>query len=142
MAKKVSPKVRRQKAAKLLEQAKEEEASRYREIGELFKKTYLTDKPKPVTLEDFKDKAAKILERTTKKKPSPNEMAAMAEEMVKQAEQDEAQRKQQIGDQVLKMLNKMQEQKPVPGADPQAIANMDKANLNQIKTLAEQIWQQ
>ncbi|MGD9369231.1 MAG: hypothetical protein PVH87_26220 [Desulfobacteraceae bacterium] len=142
MAKKLNPKIRRQKAAELLEQAKQEEANRYKEVGELFSKTYLVDKPKPVTLEDFKAKAAKILERKTKKNPSPKEMVATAQEMVQEAEQDEAQRKQEIGDQVLKMLSKMKETKPTPGADPQAVANMAKANLSQIEALAEQIWQQ
>lgn len=142
MPKKVNPKIQRKKAAELLEQAKQKEASRYREVGELFSKTYLVDKPKPVTFEDFKAKAAKILERTSKKNPSPTEMVAMAEVMVQEAEQDEAQRKQEIGDQVLKMLSKMKEAKPTPGADPQAVANMAKANLSQIEALAEQIWQQ
>lgn len=142
MPKKVNPKIQRKKAAELLEHAKQEEASRYREVGELFSKTYLVDKPKPVTLEDFKAKASKILERTTKKNPSPKEMVATAQEMVQEAEQDEAQRKQEIGDQVLKMLSKMQETKPGPGADPQALAQINTANLKQIKAVAEQIWQE
>jgi hypothetical protein len=100
------------------------------------------DKPKPVTLEDFKNKAAKILERKTKKNPSPKEMVAIADEMVKEAEQDEARRKQQIGDQVLKMLSKMQESNPTADSDPQALAQINTVSIKQIKAVAEQIWQE
>jgi hypothetical protein len=142
MPKKVHPKIQRQKAAELLEKAKQEEARRYQEVGELFSKTYLANKPKPVTLEEFKAKAAKILERGSKKAPAPNDMMAMADEMVQEAEKEEAERKQRIGDQVLQMLSKMKESEPGAGADPQVLAQLKTANLKEIQTMAEDIWQE
>jgi hypothetical protein len=144
MSKKMNPAIRRKKAAELLEQAKKEKAKRFKELGELFSKTYLSNNSKSanVSLEDFKAKAEKILHRNSKKTPSPGQLQAMADEMVKKAEQEEAQRKQRIGEHVLDMLNKMQELKPGTAVDPQKLAQINAAHLKQIKAVTEQIWQQ
>jgi hypothetical protein len=143
MPKRVHPKINRQKAAELLEKAKQEEAKRYMEIGSLFAAAFLGEKPKTNGgFEEFRQKAAKILDRKTKKQPSPAEMRTTAGAMAKEAEQEEARRKQQIGDKLLQMLSEMQETKPGPGADAQALSQINTANLKKIKTVAEQIWKE
>lgn len=143
MSKKEHPTIRRKKAAQLLEEAKQEQEKRYMEIGKLFTDTYLGEKPKTNgNFDEFKQKAANILDRTTKKNPSPKDLETQAAEMVKQAEEEESQRKQAIGEQLLDLLGKMQQAEKKAGMDPQALSQIKTANLKEIQTMADQIWRE
>ncbi len=128
MAKKEHPKIRRQKAAELLEKAKEEEAKRCTKIGEMFAARFLNGKPKNGgTFEDFILKVSKIYNQ---KASSPKEMRSAAANLVKEAEQEEASRKQMIGDQLLQALQKM----------PTDDKKLEK--IQEIQAMAMKIWQQ
>ncbi len=127
MPKKEHPKIRRQKAAELLEKAKEEEIKRCTKIGEMFAARFLKGKPKNGgKVEEFIPKAAKIYNQ---KASSPKEMRASAATMIKEAEQEEASRQQMIGEQLLQALKDM----------PQGEQGLEK--MQQIKTMATKIWQ-
>ncbi len=127
MPKKEHPKARRQKAAELLEKAKEEEAKRCTKIGEMFAARFLKGTPKNGgTLDEFIPKAAKIYNQ---KASSPKEMRVVAAKMIKEAELDEAGRKQMIGEQLLQALKNM----------PQGEQGLEK--MKQIKVMATKIWQ-
>ncbi len=125
MPKRVHPNAQREKAAKLLEEAKKEQAKRYTEIGRLFAETFLGEKPKNNhSFDQFKEKAANIISRSTKKVPSPAGLKDMASALVKEAEQEEAERKQEIGENILKMLKDL----PPDKQDPR------------IKAMVQDIW--
>jgi predicted unusual protein kinase regulating ubiquinone biosynthesis (AarF/ABC1/UbiB family) len=128
MPKKIHPKIRRQKAAELIEKAKLEEQKRYAEIGQLYVSTFLNGKAKTNgNFEEFKQKAEKILNNSTKKQPSPQNLQATAKTMYQEAEEEEAERQRQIGQNLLQILDKR----------PPGPAN---SVVSEIEKMASQIW--
>lgn len=125
----IHPKIRRQKAAELLQKAKELEYKRFAEIGELFVSSFLSGKKQNGNgnFDEFRRKAEGILNKSSKKQQNPSEIKAASHAMVQAAIDEENDRKKLIGEKLLELLK----QKPKEGDN----------KLMNIHKMAIQIWQ-